>query len=79
MDANTEVRGGEVMASKMKLPKCPHCGKEYKEKFGEYALMHLVTQGWTTEEIVTCPHCNEKYKVTVKIMYYGSKIKEAKQ
>ena len=62
--------------SKMRYPKCPYCGTEYRgENYGEYALMELATKGWIDESIVICNGCKEKYKITLKLMYYGSKLK----
>lgn len=65
--------------SKMRYPKCPYCGKEYHEVFGGKegdALFNLATKGWVKEENVKCWDCGEKFRVTVKIMYYGSKIRK---
>lgn len=59
---------------KIRYPKCPCCGETYIDKIGDYELMHLATQGWTEQEVVRCHSCNKEFRVTVKIMYYGSKL-----
>ena len=61
----------------MRNPKCPYCGTEYRgEGYGEYALMNLATKGFVDEETVVCKQCQKKYKIIVKLIYYGSKVKE---
>ena len=62
---------------KMSYPKCPYCGSTYHgNRSGEYALVDLATKGWVTEQKVKCHECGADFRVTVKIMYYGSKIRD---
>lgn len=58
--------------SKIRMPKCPFCGFPY-DKAGD--LASLAIYGWEEQKIVKCPHCDRKYIVTVKIMFYGKKVK----
>lgn len=58
---------------KIRYPNCPYCGDKYIDEMGEYQLMRLAIEGWTTEQTVKCHGCGRDFKVTVKIMYYGSK------
>lgn len=60
--------------SKIRLPKCPYCKTEYKERFGDIELTKLVIDGSVSEEIVKCHNCDKKFRVHIKLMYYGSKL-----
>lgn len=62
--------------SKIRYPKCPYCGFEYKDSNSDYTLCNLAVEGWRTEAVHKCEKCGNLYIITVKIMYYGKKIKE---
>ena len=65
------------MKSKFCYPKCPYCGFEYKgSNMSDYTLCKLAVESWHTEAVHKCEKCGNLYAITVKIMYYGKKIKK---